>query len=154
MKRHQLSALWIALGALLLPQFSQAANERGARLLMVTQSAGFRHGSVNRKNQPLAPAERAITQLGIASNLFRATCTQDCASDFTRKNLDNFDLVLFYTTGKLPIKKEDMDYFLNVWLKKKGHGFIGTHSAADTYKDCPTQWFDYAVHIALYILIF
>ena len=107
---------------------------------MVTQSAGFRHGSVNRKNQPLAPAEHAITQLGISSNLFRATCTQDCAKDFTRKNLDNFDLVLFYTTGKLPIKKEDMDYFLNVWLKTKGHGFIGTHSAADTYKDFRPYW--------------
>lgn len=140
MKRHKLSALLIVLGALLLPQFGQAANERGVRLLMVTQSAGFRHGSVNRKNQPLAPAERAITQLGISSNLFRATCTQDCAKDFTRKNLDNFDLVLFYTTGKLPIKKEDMDYFLNVWLKTKGHGFIGTHSAADTYKDFRPYW--------------
>ena len=140
MKRHKLSALLIVLGALLLPQFGQAANERGARLLMVTQSAGFRHGSVNRKNQPLAPAEHAITQLGISSNLFRATCTQDCAKDFTRKNLDNFDLVLFYTTGKLPIKKEDMDYFLNVWLKTKGHGFIGTHSAADTYKDFRPYW--------------
>ena len=140
MKRHKLSALLIVLGALLLPQFGQAANERGVRLLMVTQSAGFRHGSVNRKNQPLAPAEHAITQLGISSNLFRATCTQDCAKDFTRKNLDNFDLVLFYTTGKLPIKKEDMDYFLNVWLKTKGHGFIGTHSAADTYKDFRPYW--------------
>ena len=140
MKRYKLSALLILLAVFMSANSGQAENERGARLLMVTQSAGFRHGSVNRKNQPLAPAERAITQLGVSSNLFRVTCTQDCAKDFTRKNLDNYDLVLFYTTGKLPIKQEDMDYFLNVWLKEKGHGFIGTHSAADTYKDYKPYW--------------
>jgi uncharacterized protein len=50
--------------------------KKGARILMVTQSAGFRHGSVTRKDGELAPAERAITELGISSGLFRVDCTQ------------------------------------------------------------------------------
>lgn len=111
-----------------------------ARLLMVTQSAGFRHGSVNRKDAPLSPAERAITELGVSSGLFRADCTQDVAADFTKDKLQYYDIVLFYTTGKLPIAQEDLDYFLNDWLKQKGHGFIGTHSAADTYKNYEPYW--------------
>lgn len=111
-----------------------------ARILMVTQSAGFRHGSVTRKEGQLSPAERAITELGISSNVFRVDCTQDCAKDFTKEKLQHYDIVLFYTTGKLPIKQEDLDYFFNEWLPAKGHGFIGTHSAADTFKDYKPYW--------------
>ena len=111
-----------------------------ARILMVTQSAGFKHGSVNRQNEPLSPAERAITELGVSSNSFRVDCTQDVAKDFTKEKLQHYDLVLFYTTGDLPIAKEDLEYFFNTWLKQKGHGFIGTHSAADTFKNYEPYW--------------
>ena len=48
--------------------------------------------------------------------------------------------MLFYTTGKLPIGQEDLDYFFDDWLKQPGHGFIGTHSAADTYKNYEPYW--------------
>lgn len=115
-------------------------NKKPARILMVTQSAGFRHGSVFRKNKPLAPAELALTEIGIESNLFRVDCTQDCAKDFTKEKLQNYDIVFFYTTGKLPIKEKDLDYFFNDWLKQEGHGFLGAHSAADTYKDYKPYW--------------
>lgn len=111
-----------------------------ARVLMVTQSAGFRHGAVSRKEGQLSPAERALTELGISSNVFRVDCTQDCAKDFTKEKLQHYDIVLFYTTGKLPIKQEDLDYFFKEWLPAKGHGFIGTHSAADTFKDYKPYW--------------
>lgn len=112
----------------------------GYRLLMITQSAGFRHGSVTRKEGNLSPAERAITELGIKSNLFRADCSQDSEKDFTKENLQNYDIVLFYTTGNLPIKPENLDYFFKEWLPKKGHGFIGTHSAADTFHNYKPYW--------------
>lgn len=112
----------------------------GYRLLMITQSAGFRHGSVTRKEDKLSPSERAITELGIKSDLFRADCSQDAAKDFTKENLQNYDIVLFYTTGDLKIKPEDLDYFFKEWLVKKGHGFIGTHSAADTYHNYKPYW--------------
>jgi len=115
------------------------APKKGARILMVTESAGFKHGSVTRKEGQLSPAERAITELGIASNLFRVDTTQD-VSKITKEQLDNYDIVLFYTTGDLPFQPEVRDYLFNEWVKKKGHGFIGTHSAADTYHNYEPYW--------------
>jgi len=81
--------------------------KKPARMLMLTQSKGFKHGSVNRKDGQLAPSERAVTEIGISSNLFRVDCTQDAAADFTKANLQNYDLVFFYTTGDLPIAEAD-----------------------------------------------
>lgn len=114
--------------------------ESGYRVLMVTESKGFKHGSVNRKDGKLAPSEQAVTEIGIRSNLFRTDCTQDCAKDFTKENLQNYDIVFFYTTGNLPIKEDVLEYFFNDWLKKKGHGMIGAHSAADTYHNYKPYW--------------
>jgi len=105
-----------------------------ARVLFLTQSKGFRHGSVRRRGGKLAPAEVAMTQLGQQTGLFEVHCTQDAAADFTVDNLKNYDIVMFYTTGVLPISPEARDYFVNTWLKQKGHGFIGFHSATDTYR--------------------
>ncbi len=123
------------------PTLTHLANAaEPARVLMVTQSAGFKHGSVSRSENQLAPAERAVTELGISSNLFRVDCTQDCAADFTKEKLQHYDIVLFYTTGDLPIKPEDRDYFFKEWLPTKGHGFIGTHSAADTFHNYQPYW--------------
>jgi type 1 glutamine amidotransferase len=115
------------------------APKKPARILMLTQSAGFRHGSVTRKDMQLSPAERAMTDLGIASNLFRVDCTQD-ASKITKEQLDNYDIVMFYTTGNLPFDDAVRDYLFNDWVKQKGHGFIGSHSAADTYHEYQPYW--------------
>jgi len=140
MRRLQVALTLVALALVLLSGELRAEKPANGRILMVTQSAGFRHGSVNRGDKPLSPAERVMTELGVSSNLFRVDCTQDVAADFTREKLQNYNIVMFYTTGKLPIKQEDLDYFFNDWLKQEGHGFIGTHSAADTYKDYKPYW--------------
>ncbi len=122
------------------------AATKPVRMLFVTQSGGFKHGAVDRnkvKTGELAPAEQAMTELGVKTGLFRVDCTQDVKTDFTKENLANYDLVMFYTTGgrkALPISDDAMDYFLNTWLKQKGHGFIGAHSAADTYADFQPYW--------------
>jgi type 1 glutamine amidotransferase len=116
------------------------AEEKQSRVLMLTQSAGFVHGSVNRKEKDLAASEIAMVQLGQKTGLFTVDCTQDAAADMTKDNLDKYDIVMFYTTGKLPIADEELEYFLGTWLKKKGHGFIGFHSATDTYKDYKPYW--------------
>jgi len=107
----------------------------GHRILMVTQSKGFKHSSVTRKNSELSTAEQTVTELGISSGQFRVDCTQDTAKDFTKENLAKYDIVFFYTTGHLPIPDETLTYFFSDWLKQRGHGFIGTHSATDTYHD-------------------
>ncbi len=116
------------------------ASDKPARILFVTQSAGFVHGSVRRGDKPLAVSERVMTELGISSKLFRVDCTQDVKADFTKEKLAHYDIVMFYTTGKLPIEDATLDYFFNTWLKQKNHGFIGTHSAADTFKDYKPYW--------------
>ena len=116
-----------------------------AKALMLTQSITFKHGSVNRepKNMPkqdLAPAEIAMTQLGQQTGLFDVYCTQDAAADFTKANLQKYNLVMFYTTGDLPITDADKDYFFKEWLTQKGHGFVGIHSALDTYHNYQPYW--------------
>lgn len=127
--------------ALFLSPANVRAEAAKSRVLMLTQSKGYTHGSVKRKEKTeLAPAEIAMVQLGKQSGLFTVDCTQDAAADFTKENLQNYDIVMFYTTGMLPIKEEDMQYFLNDWLKQKGHGFIGFHSATDTYKSYKPYW--------------
>ena len=70
-----------------------SAEDKKAKVLFVSQSAGYRHGSVNRGKKELAPAEIAMTQLGQQTGLFEVHCTQDCAADFTRENLQNYDMV-------------------------------------------------------------
>jgi type 1 glutamine amidotransferase len=115
------------------------AAKKNARILMLTQSAGFRHGSVTRKDGQLSPAERAMTDLAVSSNLFRVDCTQD-ASKITKEQLDDYDIVMFYTTLDLPFADDVRDYLFNVWVKKKGHGFIGAHSAADTFHNYEPYW--------------
>lgn len=119
---------------------AQESSAPAVRMLFLTQSAGFQHGSVTRKEGALSPSERAMTALGVASRLFRVDCSQDAAADFTKEKLQNYDLVMFYTTGDLPIAEEDLDYFFNDWLKQEGHGFIGAHSAADTFHNYEPYW--------------
>jgi hypothetical protein len=112
-------------------------------MLMVTQSAGFKHGSVSRPESGevrLSVSEVAMTQLGQKTGLFRVDCTQDCAADFLKSRLQEYDIVVFYTTGTLPIAQDDLDYFLQEWLPAKGHGFMGFHSATDTFHDHQPFW--------------
>lgn len=118
---------------------SASAQTPKSRILFLTESKGFKHGSVNRdvkdgEKKALSASEVAMTQLGQQTALFSIQCTQDTKADFTKENLKNYDIVMFYTTGELPIADADRDYFMNVWLKQKGHGWIGFHSAADTFR--------------------
>ncbi len=132
-------AAWLAWLAWASPAGAADAPKKNAHILMLTQSAGFKHGSVTRKDGNLSPSERAMTDLGISSNLFRVDCTQD-ASAITKEQLDGYDIVMFYTTGNLPFADDVRDYLFGTWVKQKGHGFIGTHSAADTYHEYEPYW--------------
>jgi len=131
--------LCLATVAMLLSSPPADAGDKKARILFVTQSKGFTHGSVRRKGD-LAPAEVAMTQLGQQTELFEIHCTQNAAADFTKENLQNYDIVMFYTTGNLGIDEAAWEYFFGTWLKQKGHGFLGFHSATDTYKDYEPYW--------------
>lgn len=142
LQRREFLQVSLAAGAAtVLPHLAWGADQpKKIKMLMLTQSVGFKHGSVNRPADKLSPAEIAVTQLAQQSGLFEVHCTQDAAADFTKENLQNYDLVFFYTTGKLPIKEADLDYFFKEWLPARGHGFIGAHSATDTYGDYQPYW--------------
>lgn len=111
-----------------------------SRVLFVTQSAGFVHSTVKRGPHHLSHAERVMQQIGLESGLFRADFTQDVEHDFTPELLENYDVVAFYTTGKLPIPEETLTWFLDEWLAEQGNAVLGVHSATDTYKDYEPFW--------------
>lgn len=127
--------------SLVAPRQSAQAEEKKARMLMVTASKTFTHEPVKRDKNELAPAEVAVTQIGQQSGLFTVDCTQDPKADFTVENLKKYDLVFFYSQGPdLEISKEALDYFFGTWLKQKGHGFVATHSSTDTYGEYEPYW--------------
>lgn len=101
------------------------------KLLYISQSKGFVHGSVKRATPAtLAPSEQAVTEIGQETGLFDVECSQD-ASLITADKLKEVDIIMFYTTGALPINEETFKLFED-WLKS-GKAFIGTHSATDTF---------------------
>ena len=106
------------------------------KLLVITESRGFRHSVVARgKNGELSLAEKVLTKIAKDSGDFEVTCSQDSRSMITAENLKKFDAVFFYTTGSLPLsdtQKADLLGFI-----RAGKGFAGAHSATDTFYDWP-----------------
>lgn len=143
LRRMLLSALsLLSISAFVAPAFGADDKPKDkVRILMLTTSKTFTHNPVKRDKEKLAPAEVAVTQLGQVSGLFTVDCTQDPIRDFTKDNLKNYDIVFFYSQGPdLGIPQEALDYFLNDWLKQKGHGFVATHSSTDTYGENKAYW--------------
>ena len=106
---------------------SGAADERaGKRVLVVTVTKGFRHSSI-------ATAEKVIGELAAKSQAFTVDYVrndQDMAEKMTAAALKNYDGFIFAnTTGILPLP--DKEAFLNEI--KGGKGFVGMHSASDTF---------------------
>lgn len=101
-----------------------------AHLLVVTHTAGFRHSSI-------PDGEAFIADLGRQTGAFDVAYARneaDVRRLITADGLRGFDAVAFVnTTGNLGIP--DMAAFLT-WIRE-GHGFVGVHSASDTYHDDP-----------------
>lgn len=105
------------------------------RLLYVTHSAGFVHGS-------LAASRLALAGAGARAGL-EVVATEDL-SFFDTGRLDGFDAVFFFTSGELPLspaQKENLLAFV-----RSGKGFGGAHSATDTLY----QWPEYGELIGGY----
>jgi uncharacterized protein len=99
-----------------------SAKPERKKLLYLTMSAGFKHDSI--------PISREIVkQIGEKSGAFDTTEVED-VSGFT-DNLRNCDAVMFYTTGELPLSENEKRAFTD--YLSAGHGFIGVHSATDTF---------------------
>ncbi|MGE0885520.1 MAG: ThuA domain-containing protein [Blastocatellales bacterium] len=103
------------------------AAQRKSKLLFVTESKGFRH-------QVLHQAEEIMEQLG-AKNGFDVTITQMAENKLTPEYLKSLDVIVFYTTGELPLSDAQKKALLD-WIKS-GKFFLGLHSATDTFYKWP-----------------
>ncbi len=103
---------------------AEAEGQPVRRLLFVNLSMGFRH-------ETTATAAEIVMRLGWRSQpRFYTTVTEDCAL-LVPEILQRYDAVMFYTTGDLPLSDAQKQAFLE--FVRKGKGFIGVHSATDTY---------------------
>jgi type 1 glutamine amidotransferase len=142
-RRHFLMSTSAAAAALALGRFPLGFAADSAtpkrKLLFFTKSSGFEHSSIKRKSKDvLSHAEQIVTDLG-AKNNYEVLCTKD-GGIFSPARLAEFDAFMFYTTGDLtepgtdknpPMSPEGKKAFLD--LIRQGKGFVGTHSAADTF---------------------
>ena len=108
------------------------------KILFFTKSSGFEHSVISWKNGRPSHAEKVLQQLA-EKNGWEFEFSKD-GSKFGKEYLAQFDGVFFYTTGDLcspgtdkqpPMpqagKQALFDYV------RGGKGFIGTHSASDTF---------------------
>ena len=108
------------------PLRAQAERPR-ERILYFTYSAGYRHDVI-----PLSKA--ILTQLGSNSGVFEVIATEDTA-ELSTENLERYAAVMFYTTGELPMSDAQKTALLN--FVRSGRGFLGVHSATDTFYAWP-----------------
>jgi len=97
------------------------------RLLYVVQTKGFHHASTE-------TSLAVVTTLGRTSGAFTTTITDD-ASIIDADFLKDYDAVMFFTSGELPMDASQKKAFLD--FIKSGKGFIGIHAATDTFKRWP-----------------
>jgi type 1 glutamine amidotransferase len=97
------------------------------KVLYVTQSAGFQHGVL-----PLS--ENVLREIGAASRAFEVTVAGD-SSAVNHENLRDYDAIVFYTSGELPLSDSQKESLLD--FVRSGKGFAGIHSASDTLYNWP-----------------
>ena len=143
MKSSGLAGLGLALASSQFRNLS-AADTPKRKILFFTKSSGYEHSAIKRNKDPKtgeeqpSHAEKTLTAMGSKNN-FEITHTKD-GSVFTAENLAKYDAFFFYTTGDLttkgkdgnpPMSPEGKAAFLDAI--KNGKGFLGTHSATDTF---------------------
>jgi type 1 glutamine amidotransferase len=115
-----------AVGLIACSDDPEAKPKPRTQVLVFSKTAGFRHDSI-----PAGIA--AIRSLGRA-NGFSVTATEN-AKTFAAKPLSRFDAVVFLsTTGDVLVPKQQKAFKGYI---RKGGGWVGIHSAADTEYDWP-----------------
>lgn len=115
-----------------------APGAKKPRILFFSKSSGFEHSVISWKNGRPSHAEKVLLELG-AKHGWEFEFSKD-GSKFGKDYLAQFDAVFFYTTGNLleagtdrqpPMTAEGKQALFD--FVKAGKGFIGTHSASDTF---------------------
>ncbi len=102
---------------------TSAKPAKTGKLLYMTLTKGYHHESIEL-------SKKVVKEIGEKSGAFETTVTEDCGA-FTKDNLKNYDAVMFNTTGELPMTDAQKKDFID--FVRGGHGFIGVHSATDTF---------------------
>lgn len=114
---------------------AQAPPPHKKRLLAIGAVKGFQHDSVSY-------ALGTLWKLGNDTGLWETYIRTDTQLitkkklGMNAKNLDYFDAVYFYTTGELDMDDEQKAALIS-FVKDDGKGFIGGHSATDTFYQWP-----------------
>ena len=108
------------------------------KILFFSKSSGFEHDVISYKKGQPSFAENQLLGLGKDNN-WEFVFSKD-GSKFSPAYLAQFDCVMFYTTGDLCSEGTDKNPPMSLAGKqalfdyvKSGKGFVGTHSAADTF---------------------
>jgi hypothetical protein len=123
-RRREFIAFFGAAAAHSLSAHAQGLKQR---VLYLTHSAGYRHDVI-----PLS--KTILAELGSNSGIFEVTSTED-TSDLSVENLRGYAAVVFYTSGELPMSDVQRTALLN--FVRAGRGFVGIHSATDTFYTWP-----------------
>jgi uncharacterized protein len=127
-KLRQLIVVFATLAASLILGYAPArAQDRPARILYFTHSAGYRH-------EVIPTSQEILKQIGEMPPRFEVTATEDVAA-FTAENLRQYGAVMFFTTGELPMDNAQQRAFID--FVRNGGGFLGVHSATDTFYRWP-----------------
>ena len=141
--KTRLLAVLLGLAVCASPQ-AQQNRPKKKRLLCIGASAGFQHDSISKA---MATYAKLGDQTGLWETYIR-TDTQLITKKKlgnNAKNLDYFDAVYFYTTGELAMDDEQKQALIS-FVRDEGKGFIGGHSAADTFY----KWPEYGEMIGAY----
>lgn len=140
LQRAGAAALGLSLGQLM--SFRAEAATKKRKILFFSKSSGFEHSVIKRNGGNPSFAEQVLSELGPKNNI-EFTFSKD-GSLFTPKYLDQFDAFFFYTTLDLTQEGTDKQPAMSPEGKqafldaiKNGKGFIGSHSASDTFHTEP-----------------
>ena len=139
----------IVLSALIASPASARSTEEHTqpRVLFLSKSSGYEHGVIKRSDGQPSHVETVLGKLAETSG-FDLEVSKD-ASLINAANLENYDVVIFFTTGNLfasggekpgpfagdgepAMPKGGLDDLI-AWIEAGG-GFMGFHCATDTFK--------------------
>ncbi|HSV13664.1 MAG TPA: ThuA domain-containing protein [Tepidisphaeraceae bacterium] len=132
------AAVGLSLARFTSRQAFAAANAKLRKVLFFTKSSNFEHTVIKRKNGEPSYVEKVLSDLGPKRGI-DFTYSKD-GSVFTPDYLAQFDGYMFYTSGELTAAGKDRNPPMTPAGKaafldaiKNGKGFVGVHSATDTF---------------------
>jgi len=133
---HLVASVVTLAAALALSCVPARSQDRPGHILYFTHSAGYRH-------EVIPMSREILQQIGEMTPGFEVTATEDVAV-FTAPNLRRYGAVMFFTTGELPMNDGQKQALVD--FVRDGGGFLGVHSATDTFY----QWPEYGTLIGGY----